>query len=195
MEYFRGRLVFSANGQRTTTNNVILDGADDNARLCNAGGVVSAPVIDSIQEFKVSTANFSPEFGRAAGAVVSVQTKGGTNQLHGTLFEFLRNPDLDANTFFNNRAGQPKPPFRQNQFGGTVGAPIIKDRTFFFGDYQGFRVRDTKNFVSNVPTVQERQGDFSSSLFGVIYDPPTPAPTGTGAVGLQPFSPTRHPPP
>src|SRR5713101_8150156 len=101
IDNFRGRFVFSANGQRTTTNNFILDGVDNNANLFNAGGVVIAPVIDSIQEFKVSTANFSPEFGRAAGAVVSVQTKGGTNRLHGTLFEFLRNSDLDANTFFN----------------------------------------------------------------------------------------------
>ena len=120
IDNFRGRFVFSANGQRTTTNNFILDGVDNNANLFNAGGVVIAPVIDSIQEFKVSTANFSPELGRAAGAVVSVQTKAGTNGLHGSLFEFLRNSELDANTFFNNRAGQPKPPFRQNQFGFTA---------------------------------------------------------------------------
>src|SRR5260370_17988194 len=193
MEYFRGRLVFSANGQRTTTNNVILDGVDNNARLCNAGGVVSAPVIDSIQEFKVSTANFSPEFGRAAGAVVSVQTKGGTNQLHGTLFEFLRNSDLDANTFFNNRAGQLKPPFRENQFGCTVGGPIVKDRTFFFGDYQGFRVRDTKNFVSSVPTAAERQGDFSAPGFATIYDPSTAVASASGALTLQPFPGNRIP--
>ena len=193
IDNFRGRFVFSANGQRTTTNNFILDGVDNNANLFNAGGVVIAPVIDSIQEFKVSTANFSPEFGRAAGAVVSVQTKGGTNQLHGTLFEFLRNSDLDANTFFNNRAGQPKPPFRQNQFGFTVGGPIRKDRTFFFGDYQGFRVRDTKNFVSSVPTVQERQGDFSNSLFGAIYDPASAAPNGNGGITLQPFPGNRIP--
>jgi hypothetical protein len=84
---------------------------ENNANLFNAGGVVIAPVIDAIQEFKNSTANFSPEFGRAAGAVVSVQTKAGTNQVHGTLFEFLRNSEFDANTFFNNRAGQPRRPY------------------------------------------------------------------------------------
>jgi hypothetical protein len=195
IDNFRGRFVFSANGQRTTTNNFILDGVDNNANLFNAGGVVIAPVIDSIQEFKVSTANFSPEFGRAAGAVVSVQTKSGTNQIHGSLFEFLRNSDMDANTFFNNRAGQPKPPFRQNQFGFTAGGPIVRDRTFFFGDYQGFRVRDTKNFVSNVPTAAERQGDFSSSLFGTIYDPSTAAPSPAGGVTLQPFAGNRIPAP
>lgn len=193
IDNFRGRFVFSANGQRTTTNNFILDGVDNNANLFNAGGVVIAPVIDAIQEFKVSTANFSPEFGRAAGAVVSVQTKSGTNQLHGSLFEFLRNSDFDANTFFNNRAGQPTPPFRQNQFGFTVGGRIIKDRTFFFGDYQGYRVRDTKNFVSNVPTQQERQGDFSASAFGTIYDPATAAPNGAGSLTLQPFPGNRIP--
>src|SRR5260370_38230638 len=145
MEYFRGRLVFSANGQRTTTNNFILDGVDNNANLFNAGGVVIAPVIDSIQEFKVSTANVSPEFGRAAGAVVSVLTKSGTNQFHGTMFEFLRNSDFDANTFFNNRSGQPKPPFRQNQFGFTAGGPIVKDGTFFFGEFYGFMLLDTSD--------------------------------------------------
>jgi hypothetical protein len=193
IDNFRGRFVFSANGQRTTTNNFILDGVDNNANLFNAGGVVIAPVIDSIQEFKVSTANFSPEFGRAAGAVVSVQTKSGTNQLHGAMFEFLRNSDFDANTFFNNRAGQPKPPFRQNQFGFTVGGPIRKDRTFFFGDYQGFRVRDTKNFVSNVPTAAERLGDFSAAGFGTMYDPATAASNGSGGLTLQPFAGNRIP--
>jgi hypothetical protein len=195
IDNFRGRFVFSANGQRTTTNNFILDGVDNNANLFNAGGVVIAPVIDSIQEFKVSTANFSPEFGRAAGAVVSVQTKSGTNQIHGTMFEFLRNSDLDANTFFNNRAGLPKPPFRQNQFGFTVGGPIVKDRTFFFGDYQGFRVRDTKNFVSNVPTPAERQGDFSAGAFGTIYDPATATAATGGGLALQPFAGNKIPAP
>src|SRR5215472_115936 len=193
IDNFRGRFVFSANGQRTTTNNFILDGVDNNANLFNAGGVVMAPVIDAIQEFKVSTANFSPEFGRAAGAVVSVQTKSGANQIHGSLFEFLRNSELDANTFFNNRAGQPKPPFRQNQFGFTLGGPIVKDRTFFFGDYQGFRVRDTKNFVSNVPTALERQGDFSAAAFGTIYDPATAAAGASGGLVLQPFPGNRIP--
>ena len=188
IDNFRGRFVFSANGQRVTTNNFILDGVDNNANLFNAGGVVIAPVIDSIEEFKVSVSNFSPEFGRAAGAVMSVQTKAGTNQLHGTLFEFLRNNVLDANTFFNNTAGQPNPPFRQNQFGFTAGGPIVKNRTFFFGDYQGFRIGDTYNFLSNVPTLQERQGSFTGGPYGTIYDPNTATPNGTGGVTLQPFA-------
>ena len=161
---------------------------DNNAALFNAGGVVIAPVIDAIEEFKVSISNFSPEFGRAAGAVMSVQTKAGSNQLHGTLFEFLRNNVLDSNTFFNNTAGQPNPPFRQNQFGFTVGGPIIKNRTFFFGDYQGFRIADTYNFVSNVPTLQERQATFTGGPYGTIYDPKTAVPNGSGGLTLQPFA-------
>ncbi len=188
IDNFRGRFVFSANGQRVTTNNFILDGVDNNAALFNAGGVVIAPIVDSIEEFKVSISNFSPEFGRAAGAVMSVQTKAGSNQLHGTLFEFLRNNVLDSNTFFNNTAGQPNPPFHQNQFGFTVGGPIVKNRTFFFGDYQGFRVADTYNFVSNVPTLQERQGTFTGGPYGTIYDPATAVANSSGGLTLQPFA-------
>lgn len=193
IDNFRGRFVFSANGQRVTTNNFILDGIDNNAALFNAGGVVVMPVVDSIQEFKVSISNFSPEFGRAVGAVVSVQTKAGTNRFHGTLWEFLRNSDLDSNTFFNNAASQPNPPFRQNQYGFTFGGPIIKNRTFFFGDYQGLRVADTYNFVANVPTIPERQGLFTGSPFGPIYDPATAASTGAGGLTLQPFAGNRIP--
>ena len=192
IDNFRGRFTFNASGQRSTTNNFILDGVDNNANLFNAGGVVIAPVVDSIQEFKVSTANFSPEFGRAVGGVVSVQTKAGTNSLHGTVFEFLRNSALDANTFFNNRAGVKKPPFRQNQFGFTAGGPIRRDKTFFFGDYQGFRVRDTRSFLASVPTVAARQGDFSGRLYQRVYDPATAVPDGAN-IRLDPFPGNRIP--
>jgi hypothetical protein len=99
------------------------------------------PSIDAIQEFKMANNNYSAEFGRAGGANVQIAIKSGTNQLHGGAFEFLRNSSLDANDFFSNRAGTLIPPFRQNQFGGNIGGPIIKDRTFFFGDYEGFRSR------------------------------------------------------
>jgi hypothetical protein len=192
IDNFRGRFTFNASGQRSTTNNFILDGVDNNANLFNAGGVVIAPVVDAIQEFKVSTANFSPEFGRAVGGVVSVQTKAGTNALHGTVFEFLRNSALDANTFFNNRAGVEKPPFRQNQFGFTVGGPIRRDKTFFFGDYQGFRVRDTRSFLASVPTAAAKQGDFSGPLYQRIYDPSTARPDGAN-IRLDPFPNNRVP--
>lgn len=186
IDNFRGSFTFNANGQRSTTNNFILDGVDNNANLFNAGGIVIEPVIDSIQEFKVSTGNFSPEFGRATGGVVSVQTKSGTNKLHGTGFEFLRNSDLDANDFFNNRAGIPIQPFRQNQFGGTVGGPVVRDKTFFFGDYQGVRVRDSNNFTSSVPLPSALQGDFSNPVYKAIYDPATSVPSRSPVV-LSPF--------
>lgn len=192
IDNFRGRFSFSANGQRSTTNNFMLDGVDNNANLFNAGGVVIAPVVDAIQEFKVSTANFSPEFGRATGGVLSVQTKAGTNQLHGTLFEFLRNSAFDANSFFNNRAGVDKPAFRQNQFGFTAGGPVIKDKTFFFGDYQGFRVRDSRTFLSSVPLPAAREGDFSSPVYQRIYDPATAVADGSG-LRLTPFPNNRIP--
>jgi hypothetical protein len=192
IDNFRGRFTFNANGQRSTTNNIMVDGVDNNANLFNAGGVVIAPNVDAIAEFKVSTANFSPEFGRAAGGVVSVQTKSGTNQIHGTLFHFFRNSSLDSNTFFNNRAGAARPDFRQNQFGFTVGGPIRKNRTFFFGDYQGFRVREGNTFLPSVPTPESRQGDFSGPGFRPIFDPATAAPV-TGGLQLQPFPGNRVP--
>lgn len=192
IDNFRGRFTFNANGQRSTTNNIMLDGVDNNANLFNAGGVVIAPVVDAIQEFKVTTANFSPEFGRAAGGVVSVQTKSGTNDVHGTVFYFLRNSAFDANTFFNNRAGARKPDFRQNQFGFTVGGPVVRNKTFFFGDYQGFRVREGNSYIASVPLPEARNGDFSRSLYRTIYDPAT-ASGPPGNLTLQPFPGNRIP--
>ena len=103
-----------------------------------------------------------------------VQTKSGTNQFHGSLYEFLRNDKLDANAFFNNRAGAPKPAFRRNEFGGTAGGPIIRDKTFFFTDYQGIRVRQPQTITSTIPTVAQRtmvtSGDFST-LGATVFDP------------------------
>ena len=174
---FRGPTNFSANGMRTLYNNFLLDGADNNEDAWNYGGVVILPVIDAIQEFKVSTGNFSSEFGRSAGGVVNVQTRSGTNQFHGNLFEFLRNSSFDANDFFNNANGKSKPDFRQNQFGGTIGGPILHNRLFFFSDYQGTRMRRRIPFVASVPSLAARSGDFSGSKFPVIYDPATTRPS------------------
>src|SRR5690349_10138744 len=121
-------LPFIAGGGRFSANEVTLDGIDNNT-VSNAGsigrnGIAVVPSVDAVQEFKVKTSTFSAEFGHAAGAVVNATIKSGTNQLHGTLFEFLRNDKLDANNFFTNAAGQPRPPFRQNQFGFAVGGPV-----------------------------------------------------------------------
>jgi len=109
INHFRGSAFFSANGMRTWYNNYILDGVNNNESAWNSGGIILLPVIDAIQEFKVSTGNFSSEFGRSAGGVVNVQTRSGTNEFHGNLFEFFRNSALDANDFFNNASNQPRP--------------------------------------------------------------------------------------
>src|SRR3954451_13566011 len=134
-------LPFIAGGGRFSANEVTLDGVDNNT-VSNAGsigrnGIALVPSVDAVQEFKVKTSTFSAEFGHAAGAVVNATIKSGTNQFHGTVFEFLRNDHLDANNFFTNAAGQPRAAFHQNQFGGALGGPVIHNRTFFFADYQG----------------------------------------------------------
>ena len=149
-------LPFIAGGGRFSANEVTLDGVDNNT-VSNAGsigrnGIAVTPSVDAVQEFKVKTSTFSAEFGHAAGAVVNATIKSGTNQFHGTVFEFLRNDKLDANNFFTNAAGQPRPAFHQNQFGAAVGGPIVHNRTFFFGDYQGTRHRQGGGQFDHRPT-------------------------------------------
>jgi hypothetical protein len=129
---WRASASFSANGQRPRDNNYMLDGVDNNETWLQT--VVVFPSVDALDEFKMQTSTYSAEFGRSLGGVVNLQIKSGTNNLRGNVFEFLRNDAFDANNFFNNRAGRQKPDFSQNQFGGTVGGPIFKDRTFFFAD-------------------------------------------------------------
>jgi len=170
---WRASASFSANGMRTRDNNFLLDGVDNNETWLNS--VVIFPSIDALEEFKVQTSTYSAEFGRSSGGVVNIQIKSGQNAFHGSAFEFLRNDALDANDFFNNKNGRAKPPFRQNQFGGTMGGPIRHDKMFFFGDYQGWRIRDSKTYLSTVPTVKMRSGDFSE-ISRVIYDPLTRQP-------------------
>ena len=159
---------FSANGQRTRENNFMLDGVDNNEYFLKSAVVF--PNVDAIEEFKVQTSTYAPEFGRAGGGVVNIQIKSGTNSYHGSLFEFFRNDKLDANDWFNNKFGRARPPFRQNQFGGTLGGRLIRDKTFFFMDYQGWRRREGQAYLSNVPTAAMKAGDFSD-LNRVIYDP------------------------
>ncbi len=161
---------FSVNGTRGNLNNFLLDGIDNNSND-NAGNILHTNV-DAIQEFKVQTSNYSAEFGRSGGAVINAVIKSGTNEFHGTAFEFLRNSALDARGFFEP-ADQPKAPFRQNQFGGTFGGPIKRNKLFFFGDYQWTRIGTSKTDISTVPTPAEIGGDFSALIGqGVqIYDP------------------------
>ncbi len=176
---WRASASFSANGQRTRDNNFLLDGVDNNETWLNS--VVVFPSIDALEEFKVQTSTYSAEFGRSSGGVVNIAVKSGTNSFHGSVFEFLRNDRLDANDWFNDKFGRKKPPFRQNQFGGAYGGPIKRDRTFFFMDYQGWRVRQAQTYLSNVPTPAMREGNFSE-LTRVIYDPLSQTPFPGNAI-------------
>jgi hypothetical protein len=135
---------FATQGGVANDNNFHMNGVevDDLQGSGDFSGGIPVPNPDALQEFKVVTGQYDASFGRNAGAQVNVITKGGTNQLHGTLFEFLRNDDLNANDWFHNRAGQPRGVLKQNQFGGTIGGPIVKDKLFYFGSYQGTRQRN-----------------------------------------------------
>ncbi|HEX3319304.1 MAG TPA: TonB-dependent receptor [Terriglobales bacterium] len=164
---------FVANGTRGTLNNFILDGIDNNSN--DNGGVVLRTNVDAIQEFKLQTNSYSAEFGRSGGAVVNAVLKSGTNGFHGSLFEFFRNAALDARDYFEN-PGSKKASFKQNQFGGTIGGPIVKDKLFFFGDYQGTRIRNPLTFSSVVPQPDERSGNFSALGEPIIFDPQTGLP-------------------
>ena len=165
---------------------VWLDGSPVNGSYINITALI--PTQDSLQEFKVSTNNLSPEYGRFAGGVVNFTTKSGGNAVHGSAWEFLRNRDLDANDFFSNRGGIPRGAFTQNQFGVNLGGPVYipkvyngKNKTFFFVDYEGFRLRQGSPSTQTVPTALERTGDLSglaASLGTGIYDPLTTCGTG-----------------
>src|SRR5688572_12783217 len=170
---WRASASFSANGHRPRDNNFMLDGVDNNETWLQT--VVIFPAVEALDEFKMQTSTYSAEFGKSLGGVVNLQIKSGTNVMRGSGFEFHRNDALDANNFFNNRAGRAKPDFKQNQFGGTLGGPLFKDKTFFFGSYQGHRETQGQTFLSNVPTLAMRGGDFSA-LSRVIYDPSTGQP-------------------
>ena len=146
----------SVNGQRETSNSFMVNGGDVEESVQNGASIV--PTLDSIEEFRLLTNSFNAEYGRFSGAIVNVVTKSGSNQVHGSLFEFLRNEKLDARNYFDPQRGV----FKRNQFGGTVGNPIIKNKVFFFGDYQGTReVRGVSSGNVNVPSLLERGGDFS----------------------------------
>ncbi len=170
------------NGNRESSNNYLYDGIDNNDRLTLA--IIVRPAVEAIKEFKIQTNLFSAEQGRNPGGQVNVVTKSGSNEWHGTAYEFLRNRSLDANNFFSNRARQGKPQFQQNQFGGAFGGRLIKNKTFFFGDYDGFRQNLGRLFVNTVPTVKMRQGDFSEITAG-IFDPATTVQNGTAFTRQQ----------
>jgi carboxypeptidase family protein len=196
----------SINGGQGGTNAVLLDGGSSTLPERNEFSV--APNVDAVQEFKVQTNSLSAEFGMTGGGVINLVTKSGTNQFRGALFEFLRNDKLDANSWTNNRNGLDKSPLRYNQFGGSVGGPILMpgklfgpvaydghNRSFFFFNYEGIRYRSATTALTRVPTELERQGDFSQTFIRAangqfipvqLYDPATtaanPAKGGSGFV-------------
>ena len=167
---------FSVNGTRGDQNNFILDGIDNNSNDNGDISIVSS--VDAVAEFKVQTSNYSAEFGRSGGGAVNATTKSGTNQFHGSAWEFLRNEALDAAQYGFGTA-QPKAPHKQNQFGVTLGGPIVKDKVFFFGDYEGTRIHSATTDIVTVPSHAETTGDFSDIL--------GTTPSGTDALGRPIF--------
>jgi hypothetical protein len=173
----RGAYSLSVGGSRAQSTDWLLDGNDNNQ--LDEGGIAIFSSIDSIQEFKVLTYNYSAEYGERAGPTVLVTTKSGSNAFHGTLFEFFRNTKLDARSYFASTTEK----FNLNQFGGSFGGPIRKDKTFFFADYQAKMQRRGILFNGFVPTAQMRTGDFSSDLYGqpvttqILYNPYTSSAT------------------
>ena len=158
---------FSANGARALQNNFLLDGVDNNANLgdvLNESSYVIQPSVDAIAEFKVETNSYSAEFGRGNGAIMNAVIKSGTNGFHGDVYEFLRNDVLDGSNAVLKASGFPREPLKQNQFGFTLGGPIRKGRTFFFGDYEGLRLREGQITNGIIPTPDMIGGNFSSLL-------------------------------
>jgi hypothetical protein len=173
-----GSELFS-NGNRENSNNFLMDGIDNNERLTLS--ITLRPSVEAVREFKIQTNMFAADQGRNSGATVNVITKSGSNQWHGSAYEFLRNDKLDARNYFAP-ANFPKPAYRQNQFGGTLGGKIIENKLFFFTNYEGFRRRQERTQVGTVPTLAMRRGDFS----GVrdIFDPATTRPAPGTASGF-----------
>jgi outer membrane receptor protein involved in Fe transport len=182
----------SINGSRPNQNQFLMDGGSNTTAGFNGPGLY--PSVDMVQEYVVQTNNFSAEFSNTSGGVVNVVTKSGTNVFHGVAYEFLRNDKLNANDFFDNRAGNPQAPLRFNQFGGTLGGPVVKNRTFFFFAYEG--VRWIQGFTANgtLATSLQRNGDFSQTKnqagqVVTIYDPftNTADPNRAGGFLRSPF--------
>jgi len=157
-----------ANGNREGSNNFLIDGADNNERLTLA--IVLRPSVEAVREFKIQTNMFAADQGRNAGATVNVITKSGSNEWHGSAYEFFRNDKFDARNYFSPSTA-PKPAFRQNQFGASFGGRIVPNKLFFFGNYEGFRRRQERTFVNTVPTALMRTGNFSETRD--IFDPAT----------------------
>jgi hypothetical protein len=177
---------YSVNGVRGGLMDTLIDGVSAAFPTVNGfHGISVFPSVDAVAEFKVQAQNYSAEFGRSLGSVLNLVYKSGTNEFHGTAYNFLRNSVLDANNFFNNARNIPLASFRRNQFGGVFSGPLQRERTFFMTSFEGLRQRSFAETLTSVPTAQERAGDFTGTFAGpnrpiVIFDPLTTRPAGTG---------------
>ncbi len=167
----------SVNAQPGTANNYLLDGMDNNERFI--GSLIVKPSIEAIAEMRVQSSMYSAEVGRVSGGVMNIITKSGTNDFHGSLFEFFRNEKLDASNFFARGA---RPPYKQNQFGGSLGGPILRNRTFFFGDFEEYRVTQGQTFTNTVPFASLKQGNFAG--VANIFDPASTRADSASPTGL-----------
>jgi Carboxypeptidase regulatory-like domain/TonB dependent receptor len=165
---------FISNGSRNATSDILLDGVSATNFEQNSGilSPTYLPSVDAVEEFKVQQSNFSAEYGFSGATLVNVVTRSGTNSFHGSVYDFFRNQILDANDWFNNLNGQPRPGLQRNNFGGTIGGPLKKNKAFFFFDYDGSRENDFHSDSFTVPTPNERKGDFGEvcMLIGASFD-------------------------
>jgi hypothetical protein len=178
-------MTFNVNGGRQGTSDVLLNGVSSAPATDSVNALSIFPSVDAVQEFKVQTSNYSAEYGLSGGGIINVIFKSGANQIHGSVYDFLRNSYTDANDFFANRARRPLGAFKRNQFGGTIGGPIVvphvfdgRNRSFFFFGYEGLRQNSQSTITATVPTGAMRSGDFSSLTTSIgqaitLYDPNT----------------------
>lgn len=201
-EGFHSIGIFQVNGGRDSSNMIMMDGVpvtmNSNTNNMNANSAL--PTIEGIEEFRIQTNSYSAEYGRSGGGVLTLTTKSGTNDIHGTAFDFLRNNKMDSNNFFANRAGNDLGTFQRNEFGFSVGGPIVKNRTFFFEAYEGRRQRTQATRFMTLPTPLQKAGDFSETLnskgeLRVIYDPNSTMPdvSAPGQFVRDPFQGNRIP--
>ena len=182
---------FYVGGGRSGSEEILVDGAPDTTPDANKG--VIDPPVDTVQEFAVQASSYNAQFGRTSGGVVNMVTKSGTNEIHGVAYDFERHSVLDANNFFNNRSGLKNPSFQRHQFGANAGAPILKNKWFIFGDYEGLRQGYPITSVDTVPTALQRQGNFSQTFNAngsliQIYDPSSLTVLANGTRQRSPFA-------
>ena len=174
----------NVNGQRTKANLFLVDGVSVTSSAEGRGNDFNIP-LEAVREFSVQAGSYSAEFGNVAGGVINLESKSGTSNWHGSVFEFFRNDDMDAPNFFSNATGQPKNPLRYNQFGSSIGGPLRRDKTFIFADYQGTITHAGSPMITSVPLEAQRQGDFSGLLDATGKQIPIYDPSGTSLARTQ----------